>query len=139
MTELEEREQYGVREFSFNTFNIGVYKYFTLCHSLIKIDLVLNLFFILTLLYFTYDTEESLMYCPIDILFMVLVMATAVIALKSITEKNRNGYFIFSSLRMFIELIKIAKTILIIMDINAAFSSHNNMEELGSFRFSVLV
>jgi hypothetical protein len=119
---------------------IEVFKHFTLLMSLIKIDLVLNIFFVLTATFFSYQTFGALAFFPIDLAFLGFIVGTAHYAIQSIVTRNEKGYFTFSILRIIIELIKIVKAILILMEIDAAYTFQPLMGiTLGNLKFSILI
>lgn len=100
----------------------------------------MNLFFITTAAFFSYNTKESFNFIAIDILFTILVVWTAIYAIRNLINRNKKGFKAFAVMRMIIELVKIAKAVLILMSINGAFRISPEMKEtLGDIKFSILV
>lgn len=108
--------------------------------SLIKIDFVLNLFFMSTSIYFTYNEDDTKYWIAQDIIFFLLILCSAMYAFRAITQKNEKAYFRLSLLRVGLELIKIVKCILILNGINASYTySEKMLQTLGNLKFSILV
>lgn len=51
-----------------------VYKYFTLCKSLLKLDVLISVEFMVTIFFLTYNTKESLYYIAVDVVFAILIL-----------------------------------------------------------------
>ena len=116
-----------------------VYKYFSLLVSMIKIDFVLNLFFMATCVYFTY-TAATLKYLLKDLLFLGIICETAYYAITAITSKNEKAYLTFCVWRVCIELVKIAKCMLVLNGIDASYQYNRQMlATLGNIKFTILV
>ena len=96
--------------------------------SMIKIDFVLNLFFFGTTIYFSQYGMESMAFLPIDIFFLAVILGTAYYSIKSVRNKNEKSYFWICLLRVFLELLKIMKCILILNSVNASFKYSPLME-----------
>jgi hypothetical protein len=93
-----------------------------------------------TVIYFSYNTRETFRFFAIDAILILFISGTAFYAIKAITSKNEKAYFWFSILRLFIEIIKISKCILILNGINASFTKSAVMlDEIGNIKFYVLV
>jgi hypothetical protein len=108
--------------------------------SLLKLDLVMNLFFMVSDLYFSYDCTDVYKFIWLNILFLFFIIWTAYYAISSLIQRNKKGYQNFSIMRVFIELIKLVKTVLILIGINGAFQLDPTMiEKHGNIRFSMLV
>ena len=60
-----------------------MFKYFSLLFSMIKIDFVLNVFFMTTCIYFTY-TQDNLKFLLKDIFFLFAILGTAYYAISAI-------------------------------------------------------
>lgn len=102
-------------------FHIEIYKYFTLLLSLIKVDLVLNMFFMATSVYFTYNKAPITAYILIDIFVLMMIICTAIYAIYCIINRYEKGYFYFCIMRILLELIKVLKAILIMNAIDANY------------------
>lgn len=115
-------QQFGVSKNSeTSSLFIGIFKHFALLISLIKVDLVLNLFFMATTIFFTYQTATVTAYVLLDITFGLLIVISAIYAVLSIVRRNEQGWFYFSLVRVTIEMIKASKSILIMNAINANY------------------
>lgn len=131
---------FGVITSLYLTLSIEFYRYFSLFMSLVKVDLVLNLFFMTTAIFFTYNSKEALKFMAIDIVFFLLILGTAFYARRALIKKKKHAFKKFAAARMTIELVKILKVVLIMMSINAAFRISEDMKNsLGNIKFSILV
>lgn len=123
---------------------LGVYRYYTLLKSLIKTDLVLNLFFMLSVNHFTHaDGSDQLDGSYIYIFhgaFFIMIITSMYLGNKYIDEKNEEGTFYIAILRGFIEALKLVCCILILNGYNTFIQrSKKNLDVLGNIRFSILV
>lgn len=67
------------------TCHIEVYKYFTLCKSLLKLDFLISVEFMTTIFFLSYNTKDSLYFIAIDIFFALIIIAN-----------NVHGHFLVS-------------------------------------------
>ncbi len=51
-----------------------VYKYFTLCKSLLKLDFLISAEFMITIFFLSYNTSDSLKYLAVDVFFMLAIL-----------------------------------------------------------------
>jgi hypothetical protein len=121
---------------------IEVYKYFTLLHSLLKLDFAMNIFFVLTAFYFMHcDGQVDMSYTlPFYGIFFLLTTATMVQGLTAIKTKDKKKNVRIGLLRILIEMFKIGICILVLNCYNAAFVQSDDVRKiLGKIRFSILV
>ncbi|CDW74241.1 UNKNOWN [Stylonychia lemnae] len=117
-----------------------IYKFFTLLISLVIVDLVLNLFYFATTVYFTYFRADLSPFVWIDVLFFFMIVFTSFYANFCIFNKYQKGFKIFSIIRVFVEIIKILKALLILNSINANYIYSKEMQDdLGNIKFFILV
>jgi len=55
-----------------------VYKYFTLCKSLLKLDFLISAEFMITMFFLSYNTKDSLYFMAVDIFFCLAILANNV-------------------------------------------------------------
>ena len=105
-----------------------------------KVDFVLNIFFIITSIYFSSHENEIIISTLIDLFFFGVILLNAIYGIKSVENKDEAAYSRICLLRLFLELFKIMKVILILNGINSSFSySEKMVTSLGKIRFSILV
>ena len=89
---------------------IGVYKYYTMLKSLIKLDWILNLFFILTVHQFQHEDTISNFEWYVLVPFgseLILVSYTAFMGIKAIKNRDSTTHKQIGILRIIIEAIKL--------------------------------
>jgi hypothetical protein len=99
-----------------------VYKYYTLLRSLIKLDWVLNVMFILTAQHFAHNDAMSMFDWYILLPyggFFVLVTVMMVKGVIAIREKDVQVYQWIGIMRILIEVIKLIQCILVLKGINS--------------------
>lgn len=123
----------------FNIF-IGIYKFFTMLLSLIKVDLVLNLLYLATAVYFSYNYGTISAFIIIDIVFLLMIFGVAIYALYCVMHRYEKGFYRYSICRVIVELIKVFKALLILNAVNSNYVFSPEMQkDLGNIKFSVLV
>ena len=88
---------------------------------MVIVDCVLNLFYLATAMYFTYDTTYISAYILIDLTFFFMIVFTAIYAYYCIFNKYQRGFKRFSLIRVIVEMIKIVKALLILNSINGNY------------------
>jgi len=89
--------------------------------SLVIVDCVLNLFYLATAVYFTYNTTYISAFVLLDISFFFLIVFTAAYANYCIFKKYQRGFTRFGIIRILVEMIKIVKALLILNSVNGNY------------------
>jgi len=117
-----------------------LYKYFTMLVSFIKLDTILTIFFVFSIIFFQYSTLETITSIWTEFLFFGIVIYLMVYAIDSLIKRNERAYQYFGVFRTFVEILKLLYTMLIIVGIDGSYKiSEAMIAEYGSLRFSVFM
>ena len=89
--------------------------------SLIKVDFVLNLLYLATAVYFSYNYGTLSIFVIIDIVFLLMILGVAVYALYCVLRRYEKGFYRYSICRIVVELIKVFKALLILNAVNSNY------------------
>lgn len=68
---------WGILSNSFINILLDVYKYFTLCKSFLKLDLIICIFFSITSFFFWYVTDKDYYLLPVEIVMVLLILVNS--------------------------------------------------------------
>jgi hypothetical protein len=120
-----------------------VYKYYSLSKSLIKLDLVFNTEFMLTVFFLMYYDLTTYYYLAIDIFAYIAMLFVNFYGHIIISRKMVNQFPCILIIRLLIEIFKVFKTVIVILGYDAAFNKVDSdafdAETYQFYKWAILV
>jgi len=119
-----------------------VYKYFTLCKSLLKLDFLISAEFMITIFFLSYNTKDSLYFIAIDIFVCLAIIGNNIHGHLLINRKLYKQYVTYVVIRDIIENYKLYRTITSSLGYTLALQEiplDNFGSDTSSFRYSGII